>query len=101
MAERMAGVECGAQLSPERQECDNRKYREERSKEHDLAGRNVASRLDAGRHAHEDRDGGNLQPNSNEGIRGWMVRGYQFLSAAWIADQMRAGVAGISMWPIP
>ena len=100
--ERVPRVERGAQFPRKGQERNDRKYREERPKEHDLARGKIAGRLDTGRHAHEDGDRGYLQPNSDKRI-GYVLlrRRFQRPAAAWITDQMRAGVAGISIWPMP
>ena len=60
VAQRASGDESSAQFALPGEEDEDREYGEEGTEEDDLAGRDIASRLDAGRHADENRDGDNL-----------------------------------------
>ena len=102
MAERLLGVECGAQFPAEsaRNTTIGKIAKNERKNTIWPAGTSPAALMQVDMPTKIATET-TFSPIPTSGLEaGWCV-GLNCFPPHWIADQMRAGVAGISMWPMP
>ncbi len=100
VAERPRRRQRAVQHLPPRQEQQDGRNGEEGAEEDDLTRRHVAGGLDECLHGNENRHRQHLHAYAGERIPRNCRRRHA-MAVLCIASHMRAGVAGISIWPIP